>query len=42
MAKAEENDIGTIVTLLIVAAAFAFFVYMTSGYGGALSIPMYM
>ena len=38
----EENDFGTLFTLLIAAAAFGFFIYMTIGYGGALNVPMYM
>ena len=37
-----EFDFGTLIWLLIAAAAFGFFVYMTDGQGSALSVPLYL
>lgn len=38
----DEFDAGSLFWLLITAAAFSFFVYMTSGHGSALSVPLYL
>lgn len=38
----KENDVGTIITLLITGGACAFFVYMTINCGGALSVPFFL
>jgi len=37
-----KDDVGTLFTLLITAVMLGFFIYMTIGHGGALSIPMNM
>ena len=42
MARVKESFTGTLITLLLAAGMLVFLAYMTSGYGGALSIPMYM
>lgn len=35
-----EFDLGTLIWLLGMAAAMAFFVYMTISYGSALNVPL--
>ena len=40
MENRTEFDTSTVVWLLLAAAAFGFFVYMTISYGSALNVPL--
>ena len=42
MSETRESNLGTIIILLIMLAALGFLTYMTGGYGGAFSLPMFL
>lgn len=42
MSQVKESVFGTLVTLLIIAGALAFLIYMTIGHGGALNVPFFL